>query len=183
MLQDLFFKYSLNNFLHTQVEECIRLVVAWNNSSAQSSNQAPQSPSVAVRVKTPPTVEMMDPTQGEEDNEAKNRAESPSEKQPEPAKDEKEEPPTPTVEEKESLKAEEEDNPTEEAAAVPVYENVLLVDVSGRCQLFLNRKAQFFIPFSFTQPADLLIEFLRLGMKTNAKRQGQAFIERAIWVI
>ena len=57
--QDLFFKYSLNNFLHEQVKECIRLVFAWNNSVLPASD-GPKSPT-AVRVKTPPTVEMIDP--------------------------------------------------------------------------------------------------------------------------
>ena len=63
LFQDLFFKYSLNNFLHEQVKECIRLVFAWNNS-VLPPNEAPKSPT-AVRVKTPPTVEMIDPTNEE----------------------------------------------------------------------------------------------------------------------
>ena len=58
--QDLFFKYSLNNFLHEQVKECIRLVFAWNNSVLPGSDECPKSPT-AIRVKTPPTVEMIDP--------------------------------------------------------------------------------------------------------------------------
>ena len=28
--QDLFFKYSLNNFLHAQVEQCITCLFTWN---------------------------------------------------------------------------------------------------------------------------------------------------------
>ena len=28
--QDLFFKYSLNNFLHAQVEQCITFLFTWN---------------------------------------------------------------------------------------------------------------------------------------------------------
>ena len=70
--QDLFFKYSLNNFLHEQVKECIRLVFAWNNS-VNSQNEAPKSP-LAVRVKTPPTVEMIDHTQNEDEGD-RNEAE------------------------------------------------------------------------------------------------------------
>ena len=71
--QDLFFKYSLNNFLHEQVKECIRLVFAWNNS-VMPPNEAPKSP-LAVRVKTPPTVEMIDHTQNEEEGD-RNEAEA-----------------------------------------------------------------------------------------------------------
>merc|ERR1739838_739963 len=59
ILLDLFFKYSLNNFLHEQVKECIRLVFAWNNSVLPPYD-VPKSPT-AIRVKTPPTVEMIDP--------------------------------------------------------------------------------------------------------------------------
>jgi len=59
ILLDLFFKYSLNNFLHEQVKECIRLVFAWNNSVLPPQDVT-KSPT-AIRVKTPPTVEMIDP--------------------------------------------------------------------------------------------------------------------------
>lgn len=60
--QDLFFKYSLNNFLHAQVEDCIRLVFAWNNlgTSKNDENDVPKSPTHVSRVKTPPTVEMVE---------------------------------------------------------------------------------------------------------------------------
>ena len=61
--QDLFFKYSLNNFLHSQVKECIRLVFAWNSALLPPA-EPPKSP-LGLRVKTPPTVEMIDP-QGED---------------------------------------------------------------------------------------------------------------------
>jgi hypothetical protein len=37
----LFFKYSLNNFLHAQVEECIRLVFAWNSNSLNQVDESP----------------------------------------------------------------------------------------------------------------------------------------------
>ena len=61
--QDLFFKYSLNNFLHAKVEECIRLIFAWNN---MTNSQESLNLTTSIRVKTPPTVEMVEPNQEED---------------------------------------------------------------------------------------------------------------------
>ena len=59
-LQDLFFKYSLNNFLHAKVEECIRLIFNWSN---MTNSQEALNLTTTIRVKTPPTVEMVEPSQ------------------------------------------------------------------------------------------------------------------------
>jgi len=59
----LFFKYSLNNFLHAKVEECIRLIFAWNN---MTNSQESLNLTTTIRVKTPPTVEMVEPNQEED---------------------------------------------------------------------------------------------------------------------
>ena len=69
VLLDLFFKYSLNNFLHAQVEQCIRLVFAFNNPnfSVVASEDGPRSPT--IRVQTPPTVEMVETDEAEEEGE------------------------------------------------------------------------------------------------------------------
>ena len=62
----MFFKYSLNNFLHAKVEECIGLIFSWNNltSPHESLNLT-----TTIRVKTPPTVEMVEPNQEDDKKE------------------------------------------------------------------------------------------------------------------
>ena len=50
--QDLFFKYSLNNFLHAQVEQCISHVFEWKPMKRPCSSEtpptAPTSPKTAA---------------------------------------------------------------------------------------------------------------------------------------
>lgn len=118
ILLDLFFKYSLNNFLHAQVKECIRLVFAWNNLSLPP-NEALKSPTAVVRVKTPPTVEMIDP-QSEEENSDEKKEE-----------DKKDEASGGTDENPSNEEANQETNEDPSSTEdEPAYDNPLLVDVS-----------------------------------------------------
>ena len=132
ILLDLFFKYSLNNFLHAQVEECIRLVFAWNNaliSNPDAEIEEPTSPT-GVRLKTPPTVEMIDP-QGEEE-EAAAAEETKEEKSETETKTETPEENVETEPEQKVEEVKEESDEASKAASVAIntYENPLLADVS-----------------------------------------------------
>ena len=100
---------------------------AWN-SSVQASNEAPKSPgSSGGRVKTPPTVEMIDPqSEGEESGEAKNNQEVEPGEQLKEVKEKLDE--SEAEEKTESPKSE--DIPA--APTTELYENVLLVDVRLR---------------------------------------------------
>ena len=119
-LLDLFFRYSLNNFLHAQVEECIRLVFAWNNALISNADEEvePTSPT-GVRLKTPPTVEMIDPQGEEEENNEETET-----------KEEKSETETKTEEKVEEEPAKVSSDDEESKTAVNSYENPLLTDVS-----------------------------------------------------
>jgi len=134
ILLDLFFKYSLNNFLHAQVKECIRLVFAWNNSVLPLNN-APRSPPT-VRVKTPPTVEMIDPQSEEEKIETKEEtaeesADATAEKSADEEQKQEQVESTPEIDEKQETQEQKQDSEPEDQA----YDNPLLVDLFTNCRL------------------------------------------------
>ena len=142
ILLDLFFKYSLNNFLHAQVEECIRLVFAWNNaliSNPDAEIEEPTSPT-GVRLKTPPTVEMIE--HEEEEAAAATAAEETKEEKSET--ETKTETPQENVEtdQKVEVKEESDEAPSKPASvAINTYENPLLADVSINFQ-YHHKKAK-----------------------------------------
>ena len=138
ILLDLFFKYSLNNFLHAQVEECIRLVFAWNNALISNPDEEiePTSPT-GVRLKTPPTVEMIE----HEEEEAATAAEETKEEKSET--ETKTETPQENVEtdQKVEVKEESDEAPSKPASvAINTYENPLLADVSINFQYHKKAK-------------------------------------------
>ena len=140
ILLDLFFKYSLNNFLHAQVEECIRLVFAWNNALISNPDEEiePTSPT-GVRLKTPPTVEMIE--HEEEEAAAATAAEETKEEKSET--ETKTETPQENVEtdQKVEVKEESDEAPSKPASvAINTYENPLLADVSINFQYHKKAK-------------------------------------------
>ena len=114
------------------MEECIRLVFAWNNaliSNPDAEIEEPTSPT-GVRLKTPPTVEMIDP-QGEEE-EAAAAEETKEEKSETETKTETPEENVETEPEQKVEEVKEESDEASKAASVAIntYENPLLADVS-----------------------------------------------------
>ena len=147
ILLDLFFKYSLNNFLHAQVEECIRLVFAWNNALISNPDEEiePTSPT-GVRLKTPPTVEMIE--HEEEEGAAATAAEETKEEKSET--ETKTETPQENVEtdQKVEVKEESDEAPSKPASvAINTYENPLLADVS--IKLSISQKSEKFVKLQF----------------------------------
>lgn len=137
ILLDLFFKYSLNNFLHAQVEQCVRLVFAWSvprpRLPASSLEDQEEPPSDCGPLKTPPTNEMVGPEDSSEPTstpeEATTAASNTETSDISPSQAEKEIPAEAAVEEEEEeeaskvdqeMKGEEEKPVTEKSEPIPV---------------------------------------------------------------
>jgi hypothetical protein len=169
----LFFKYSLNNFLHAQVEECIRLVFAWNNNSL---NQVETSKSpTSIRVRTPPTVEMVDSSckdDADEESENNNAAEDDAvtnidEKEILAGETTLKDPQQPDEDEAKA------DKPPTDEVVDPQYDNPILIDVilmeiNIYSAIVSTLKSQY--SCSFIPIIALLVEFSMHGKKMRLKR-------------
>ena len=102
-----------------------------------TTEEEPTSPT-SVRLKTPPTVEMIDHSAAEEEKKVDNdlsetTTESTIEKKSEPeteeTKEQNEEVKVETIEEKNESKEVEEESKANETATISTYENPLLIDV------------------------------------------------------
>ena len=53
LLQDLFFRYSLNNFLHAQVDQCINFVFTWAPAPPLTPSPSPPLATITVTPAAP----------------------------------------------------------------------------------------------------------------------------------
>ena len=60
LLQDLFFRYSLNNFLHAQVDQCINFVFTWAPAPPLPPSPSPPLATITVTPAVPADPEAAD---------------------------------------------------------------------------------------------------------------------------
>jgi hypothetical protein len=128
--QDLFFKYSLNNFLHTQVEQCVTQVFEWKSeeeeqaATANAANTSLATTEEMTMSEDPDTPKIVDGGDGGEEEEEKMDTGEAAEKKEGEVKAEEEK-----KEAQEEEKKKEEEAAEEEMEDKP-YENPMLVHVS-----------------------------------------------------